>query len=198
MSHDMFPQPRSSHDLRKALTCPLSGKYLVNPVLIGKSNHPKLLVGESYDKETVDKLLEEEPGEVLRVPNVSVRDLANYWVKRGLDNILEDRAAKKLCLPQDVVDKVKTFLPAPRSPSVIFFKSLGTEVYFRPGALNGDELEFFKGGVPHGVSEWNGWLKTLGLQHAADMVDRCIALGFRFEEGGHEAFVARLPFRMYR
>ena len=50
----------------------------------------------SYDKETVDKLLEEEPGEVLRLPNVCLRDIANYWVKRGLDNILEDRAAKKL------------------------------------------------------------------------------------------------------
>ena len=96
MSHELSPQLRASHELRAALTCPLSGKYLVNPVLIDKRNHPKLLVGESYDKETVDKLLEEEPGEVLRVPNVSVRDLANYWVKRGLDNILEDRAAKKL------------------------------------------------------------------------------------------------------
>ena len=110
-----------SSELRAALTCPLSGKYLVNPVLIGKSNHPKLLVGESYDKETVEKLLEEEPSEVLQVRNMCVQNLANYWVKRGLDNMLEDCAAKKkLCVPQDIVDKVKT-PPVVRPPSVIFF-----------------------------------------------------------------------------
>ena len=174
-----------SSELRAALTCPLSGKYLVNPVLIGKSNHPKLLVGESYDKETVDKLLQEEPGEVLQVTNIGVQNLANYWVKRGLDNILEDRAAKKLCLPQDIVDKVRTFLPPPvvRPPSVIFFKSQGTEVYFRMGVLDGDDLDFFKGGVPHGLTDCNGWKKTVGLWSVADLVDCCIALGVQVRGG---------------
>ena len=42
----------------------------VNAVIIGKSEHPKLLAAESYDKETVDQLLQTEPmGEVVQVPN---------------------------------------------------------------------------------------------------------------------------------
>ena len=111
-----LPARMSLAELQDAMKCKISGKYFLDPVIICISNHPKLLVGESYDRESVKELLEKEPHEVVFQSNPSVQKFVTTLINRGVDRVFEQRPKKKLFLPQDLVDKVKTFLPPPRPP----------------------------------------------------------------------------------
>ena len=66
--------------------------------------------------------------------------------------------------------------------------------------LGGDELAFFlQGNGFKEVSDYHGWKRIDWLYDLSNMVDRCIALSFRFQdEGGREAFSAGEPFEMHR
>jgi len=189
-------------ELQDAMRCKISGKYFLDPVIICISNHPKLLVGESYDRESVKELLEKEPREVVFQSNPSVQKFVTTLINRGVDRLFEERPKKKLSLPQDVVDKVKTFLPPPRPPGVILFKPKNMQILFREGVLEGDDLEFFKQSlkIMHAIIDLNGWktVNRVNIFVNCDFVDRCIALGFRFREGGREAYHANANFEMYR
>ena len=109
---------------------------------------------------------------------------------------------EKLVLPQDIIDKIKTYLPPPRPPCVIFFKPRGMQIRFREGVLEGEDLAFFMQSfsLPCKLTDFKGWKR---IDHAhlvtnCDHVDRCIALGFRFCEGGRAAYHAEKNFEMYR
>ena len=142
------PSPtRISRELRAALTCPVC--QVSGLILVSKNEYPKLLVGESYDKEFVDHLLHTEVTEpmeeVLQLPNHNVQDLVRDLIQRGLDNIWMTarrcKPKKKLALP---IDKVRTFfLPQCHLLSVIFFQPKSMYVKFQPGVRDGDDLAFF-------------------------------------------------------
>ena len=110
-----------SREPRAALTCPLSRMDQVNAVIIGKSEHPKLLAAESYDKETVDQLLQTEPmGEVVQVPN---KERHSSFGSEGT----KGRNRKERCSSR---------LSDPARPTVV--RTVSTPPGSRPGRQNPD------------------------------------------------------------
>ena len=59
----------STSELEKSMRCPLSGKYLTDPVIITVSGQDKLLLGFSYDREEVCRLLSNGVDSVTRYVN---------------------------------------------------------------------------------------------------------------------------------
>ena len=178
-------------ELQEAITCKLSGKYLTDPIMIGVSDNPKLLVGESYDKETVLELLKKEPTDNMTfVENIQLKNFVKVFAngrERPTRNV-------GLTLSKQTLDQVKALIPRPSR--VIFFKPKDKKILFRTNVLEGEDLAFFtKASILS--ANYTGW-ETIDHANITDLVDRSIALGFRFSEGGREAYHAEKDFEMYR
>ena len=178
-------------ELQEAITCKLSGKYLTDPIMIGVSDNPKLLVGESYDKETVLELLKKEPTDNMTfVENIQLKNFVKVFAngrERPTRNV-------GLTLSKQTLDQVKALIPRPSR--VILFKPKINRILFRESVIEGDDLAFFMQLSPPSA-DLHGW-KTIYPVNITDLVDRSIALGFRFSEGGREAYHAEKDFEMYR
>ena len=75
-------------ELERSMRCPLSGKYLTDPVIIAVSGQEKLLLGFSYDREAVFQLLSDGTDSVTRyVNNPHLKKVVTAAVENGFDSL---------------------------------------------------------------------------------------------------------------